>query len=680
MRFIRQGEQLPVRPGMAIQGIHMSRKKRGSGTRWCRASPLGAAVALALGVGASAQAFEFSSASGEVWGSFDTTLSLGARWRMQDPEDSLIGIANGGSARSVNEDDGNLNWKRGEVVSLTAKATHDLELNYRNLGAFFRATYFYDDAVMSKSALSSEARDQAGRDFEILDAYVRGDFDIADRWLGVRLGRQVVNWGESTFIQNGINVLNPIDVSRLRIPGSELREGLMPLNMLWASHDLTDRLSVEGVWMLEWEETRIDPAGTFFSSNDFLSPGGDKAFAGFGRRKDLRDPVTNPIPPMIPNPMVPGAVVPNPYYPVTEQLAGPFDPAAAVWAPRGPDRTARDSGQYGIAARYFADQLNFTEFGFYFLNYHSRTPFASGMAGTPTTAITGAPVLVPAPPDLGLPPGTELPLDVVFGQTGTARYFAEYPEDIRLFGVSFNTPGPWGMALQGEYSYRPNQPVQIAAPELLLAALGQESRVPNRLISNDGEIQGYERVRMHQVQLSATKAFGPTFGAQQLITVGEVGYTRLGLPNDVPFNAPGVFLPAPGLNNTATSFGSVQEKGYATRDSWGYRLVGRMDYPGAIGAATLSPRLVFSHDVSGRSPTFNEGAKALTFGLGINYLQNLEIDVSYTSFFGGETIRGVDPNAAFDPSFPADQSASYSSHTNPLKDRDFLAISISYSF
>ncbi len=590
---------------------------------------------MALGTGAPVHGFEISSEGGQVRGSFDTTVSLGARWRMEKPDDALIGIANGGTARSVNEDNANLNWDRGEAVSLAAQVTHDLDLNYRNYGAFVRATYFYDEAVMGKDGLSSAARDQAGRDFEVLDAYVRGDFDVGERWLGARLGRQVVNWGESTFIQNGINVLNPIDVSRLRIPGSELREGLMPLNMLWAGHDLTDRLSVEGVWMLEWEETRIDPEGTFFSSNDFLSPGGEQVFIGFGRTNDLSSPEAN----------------------------APF---SAVGAPRATDREPSDSGQYGVAVRYFADQLNFTEFGLYFVRYHSRTPFASGIAGAPTvfeqgqeTVVLpdGAGGFVPAPP--GVP---------------QARYFAEYPEGIRLWGLSFNTPGPWGIALQGEYSYRPNQPVQIAAPELLLAALGQGNQIPAENIGADGEIKGYQRVTAQQVQLSATKAFGPTFGAQQFIALGEVGYTRLDLPPDVPFNAPGVFLPAEDSDRT-TSFGAFQDNGYASRDSWGYRLVGRMDYPNAIGGATLSPRLVFSHDVSGRSPTFNEDAKALTLGLGVNYLQNFTADISYTSFFGGERISGTDPVPN-----PFGQPQDYSSHTNPLKDRDFLAISVSYSF
>ncbi|PTD95954.1 DUF1302 domain-containing protein [Pseudothauera lacus] len=598
--------------------------------------PVVCAIALGLAAGGSVpvHAFEFSSADGELTGSFDTTISLGGLWRMQDRDRSLVGIANGGTARSVNEDDGNLNYSRGSLVSLTAKATHDLEINYRNFGAFVRASYFYDDAVMSKSGLSSKAKSQTGKDFEFLDVYVRGRFDVGGRDLNVRLGRQVVNWGESTFIQNGINVLNPVNVSRLRIPGSELREGLMPTNMFWLSQDVTDRLSVEATLMLEWEKTKIDPAGTFFSSNDFLSPGGQTVFIGFGRRNDLRDGVV-------------------PANPAVLNDDGP------AWAPRAKDRNARNSGQYGIALRYFADQLNGTEFGLYHVKYHSRTPVASGVAGTPT--------FLHPNPVIGLVPGT-------------ARYFAEFPEDIKLWGLSFNTLGPWGIALQGEYSYRSNQPLQIAAPELLLAALGQSSQIPasNLIVRSDGsvEIRGYERVKMQQFQLSGTKAVPRVLGADQLVMVGEVGYTRLTLPSGIPFNAQGVFLPASG-SATATSFGSTQPY-FATKNSWGYRLVARADYPNMIGGATVSPRFAFSHDVKGRSPTFNEGAKAITLGLGFNYQQRWQADIAYTNFFGGKKIKGMD--SAFVGLLPAGQTPSYSSHTNPLKDRDFLSVSVSYSF
>lgn len=91
----------------------MSRKRQSSGVRFCRLSLMATAVAVALGASAPSQSFEF--ASGVVTGSFDTTVSLGARWRMEKPDPALIGIANGGTARSVNEDDGNQNWDRGDL-------------------------------------------------------------------------------------------------------------------------------------------------------------------------------------------------------------------------------------------------------------------------------------------------------------------------------------------------------------------------------------------------------------------------------------------------------------------------------------------------------------------------------------------------------------------------------------
>ncbi len=269
------------------------------------------------------------------------------------------------------------------------------------------------------------------------------------------------------------------------------------------------------------------------------------------------------------------------------------------------------------------------------------------------------------------------------GRAGT--YFVEYPEDIKLWGLSVNTAGPAGIALQGEYSYRPNQPMQLPSAELLGAALG----IGNQLTSTNPvtaasvpygtEISGYRRVKMHQIQFTATKAFGPTFGAEQLVTVGEVGYTYLDLPDSLKFTAPGCHLPQPG-SNASSAFNSVSTNCFATKNSWGYRLVGRLDYPNALLGATVSPRVAFSHDVDGRGPTFNEGAKAITFGVGFNYRQNWQADIAYTTFFGGSTISGVDaPNAA-SGALPTGQPATYASSTNPLKDRDFLAISISYSF
>ena len=95
----------------------------------------------------------------------------------------------------------------------------------------------------------------------------------------------------------------------------------------------------------------------------------------------------------------------------------------------------------------------------------------------------------------------------------------------------------------------------------------------------------------------------------------------------------------------------------------------------AIGPATVSPRIAFSHDVRGVSPTFNQGTKAVTLGAGLNYKQNWQADIAYTSFFGGRTYSGTDPGA-----IPAGQARTFATSANPLKDRDFLSVSVSYSF
>ena len=612
-------------------------------------STLASAVVLAFAAPASVHAFEFTSASGEVTGSFDTTLSVGGLWRMQNREASLISIANGGTSRDPNSDDGNLKYDKGDMVSLAFKATHDLELNYQNFGAFFRGTYFYDHAFMHKSGMTNAARGELGRDAELLDAYVRGRFDVGGRALNVRAGRQVVSWGESTFIQNGINILNPVNVSRLRVPGSELREGLTPIGMLWASQELTDNVTAEVVWMAEWEKTKIEPAGTFFSTNDFVSAGGNIAYTGFGRLAD-------------------GNAAPMDYG---------LSPTAQLFAPRSADSEPGDGGEYGLALRMLVPEWNYTEFGLYHVNYHSRTPFVSGYRGgisTNGTPVPGCNVFDPVWAALngggigGLVAGCNYAQ--VNGGAGT--YFVEYPKDIKLFGLSFNTAGPAGIALQGEYSYRKNQPVQLPSAELLLAALGAANQITGDATAAFStpygkEITGYRRVKMHQIQLTGTKAVPQVLGAEQMIVVGEIGYTHLDLPSNLKFAAAGCHLPQPG-SSVATSQGAMSSDCFLTENSWGYRLLARFEYPNAVAGVNLSPRIAFSHDVSGKGPTFNEGAKAVTLGLGMNYRQNWQADIAYSSFFGGKKIGGTDAGG------------SYASHTNPLYDRDFLSVSVSYSF
>ena len=96
----------------------------------------------------------------------------------------------------------------------------------------------------------------------------------------LRLGRQVVSWGESTFIQNGINVINHFDVSALRVPGSELKEGFLPQEMVNFSLQFSDNLSAQAIYITDWNATVPEPAGSYFSANDFAPVGGSKVVLG----------------------------------------------------------------------------------------------------------------------------------------------------------------------------------------------------------------------------------------------------------------------------------------------------------------------------------------------------------------------------------------------------------------
>ena len=611
-----------------------------------------------------AQAFQFASDSGGLSGSLDTTISLGSAFRAQSRDPALVAITNGGTSRDINSDDGNLNFERGSPYSTALKVTHDFALKYQNFGAFARGTYFYDFTLDNKSTSTASgftpaAKDRVDSNINLLDAFVYGNFkSFGQRNLNVRLGQQVVSWGESTFLQNGINVINPVDVSKLRIPGAELKEGLLPTPMIWASQEIADGVSLEGFYAFKRGETKLDPRGTFFSTTDALSDGAERIYIGAGRRFDQHGP---------------------------SSLFGL--PGAPVFAPRTLDRDANNGGEFGVALRTLIPALNNTELGLFFINYHSRTPLLSAVRGAAT--VSSAALLAGSDP--GCATRNLVNFNVLVGInplgqglcTGAraASYFAEYPENIHLYGLSFSTSGPAGIALQGEYSYRPNQPLQLATTEVILAAGGLANNITGGNIAaasvvSGTEISGFRRVTMQQLQMTATKIFGPTLGAESLTMIGEAGYTRLTLPAGLLFSGPGVVLPALG-SSTVTTAGSTQpnNEGFATKNSYGYRLAANLSYPSAFAGVTVTPRLAFSHDVHGVSPTFNQGVKAATFGVGFVYRQNWQADISYTTFWGGRTYSGTDSGAA-----TGTQPPTYATSANPLKDRDFISVSVSYSF
>ncbi len=564
-------------------------------------------------------------------GQLDTTLSYGIATRVESRDQSIIGIANGGTAFGANSDDGNLNYDKG-IISNVFKVTSEMELSYQNYGAFVRASAFYDieneKGDRARTPLSEETLDLAGSDVRLLDAYLWSQFDISNQPAEVRIGNQLLSWGESTFIQNSINTINPVDASKIRVPGAELREALIPVPILSAAMDTSDNTSLELFYQLKWEETRADPVGSYFSTNDFAADGGSRVMLGWGA---------------VPDQISSGTVV--------------SPPATTAVVARAPDQEAKDSGQFGLAFRYYSEALNNTEFGFYYINYHSRLPLIGAITGSAAAAA-------------GVDPGGQSYVE-------TARYFISYPEDIKLYGLSFNTLlGRSGIALQGEVSYRQDVPLQIDDIEILLAALGaQDNLSPGltgaALLASEGQlglvgfdtvIPGYLRRDVTQTQVTATKMFGPAWGANATVLLGEVGVTTvLDMPDKevLRLNGPGTFVSGnPNLTALHQNSYEAAER-FADQVSWGYRLLARMQFDNVFSSINLAPRIAWQHDVNGISPgpagNFIEGRRAITLGLSGDYQNIYSADISYTRFSGAGRY-------------------------NLINDRDFIAANIKYSF
>ena len=317
----------------------------------CRPPRANGVVALAAGAvvlggllhALPAKAVEFG--DGKFRGNLDTTISHGMTFRVENRNESLAG---------TNSNDGNLNYDRG-IVANTSKFTTDLDIGFGDFGAFVRTTGFIDfenqDGKRERTALSAAAKERVGSNVDVLDAYVTAGFEVGDAAIDLRLGRHVLNWGESTFIPNGINAINPIDVSKLRLPGSELREALLPVGMASVSVAPNDTLTLESFYQFDWEETHIDPVGSYFSSTDYAGPGARKAVItsvsptdeGFG---------FGPLTPII-NADLAAYTVPNlrdgSPIPLPQRAQAPFDPDFASVL-RGPDRAPDAASQWGGGA------------------------------------------------------------------------------------------------------------------------------------------------------------------------------------------------------------------------------------------------------------------------------------------------------------------------------------------
>lgn len=412
--------------------------------------------------------------SGDWGGSLDTTISYGVNYRAEGQDKKLIAAANGGTgtnSKRINSDDGDLNFKKGDLFSEVAKIVSELGLKWQDqYGLFLRGRAFYDFELMDDNRrhrqITADGLDEAGSNAELLDAFVYGSWMFGERSLNARVGRQVINWGEGLYYRNGINANNPLDLNALRAPGSEVKESLMPTFKIYTSYQLSESLTFESYYQPAWanDKTKLDPCGSYFSTTDVFDEGCDYLAVG-----------------SFDNPSVPGA--------------SPF-----LFVPRAPDIEADSAAQFGVSLRWFVPELSDTEFGLYYLRFSDQLP---RLGATVSRRLGGQPV------------------------PSTGTYYAEYLENRELYGLSFNTTIGGdnifsGQSLFGEVSYQPDAPINLTTGTILGAALLDPAGPPF-----GARVENYREKDMYQASLGTIRTGRGVLGSNSTTYTAELVASRV---------------------------------------------------------------------------------------------------------------------------------------------------------
>jgi len=361
-------------------------------------------VVLAVLLPGIAHSFRFE-ASESVSGNLDMQLTVGAGMRTQSWNPQLVGDPNvvpgANTAVSSNTDDGDLNYKKNNLYTTYVKFTPELLVKFPyDIKFMTRASFLYDFMAdqTERTDLSREAKGQIVYNAYLYDLWVSKDFNVGDQRGRVRLGNQVVSWGESIFGIGGINSTNALDFQKISIPGTQIKEAVLPMPMISVASGLGGGFNLEGYYQFWWNRNRLPPVGSYFSVVDILGKGrqnlfleGNPAspyFANFGGLDPAADPTqANTIP---------------------VNVLGEIKPST--------------QGQYGFAMHYKPQGVSL-DVGLYFMNYHDKMP--------------------------------------VLSLRSDGQFQWQYLENRKLYGISANTTlGNW--AVGWELSYRPKEAVSLS--------------------------------------------------------------------------------------------------------------------------------------------------------------------------------------------------------------------------
>lgn len=631
------------------------------------------ALAMVLAASANTQAVtQFNIGDWEA--TWTTKFSLGTSIRAEEREQKLYSAINAraagisGGAQPNIVDEGNLNYDKGDAFSTLAKVISEVEFKNGDMGGLIRVKGWYDYTLNKESVhyghqpngyngfqitqLDGEGRITNKRplsdnDFDeyvkfdgisLMDAYFYSNHYIGDNAMQVRIGKQVLNWGESLFFQ-GVNQINPIDLPAFRRPGAELKEVFMPQWIASMNMDLPNGDTFAVFYQLRWDKTPIEgTCGNYWS-------------VAAGTLNTSPATCYNAI-----------------------SLAGNGGTGPQVGAFVGTHDVSEpaDDGQFG-AAYWFRPEAVDAEIGFFAMNIHSRIPTMNLKFSDPD--------LLPDLQAQGLG-GTLSPMGYNISW--------EYPEDIKIYGISV-AGNPYGISVSAELNHTVDFPAQLDGNDMLLSAFGfgplagyhgssAAAMAPGSGVSptDPAGVPGYVLTDKTQFQVNFLKVDHGLLGEDQYIFVAEVAFQHNTLAADYedmnsmtgkrfnrgfpigPGPSPmygGSTCGVPGLNPNGTP-GCDSVDGYVTNDAWGYKMKLQLQYNNILmNGLTWYPSLYWSHDVDGYSVDSQllEDRTALNLGLKLSYQKQYEVEFNY-AMFGNRAKMDV------------------------LRDRDFYSVNFGVTF
>jgi hypothetical protein len=568
-------------------------------------SAVAAAVLLAGLCPRPAQATQFD--LGDVHVTVGGVIATGTAIRTEKPEPLLVPQANGAALGLVgiplggrNQDDGNLNYRRGDAVSTVTKGLIEVDAKVAGYGAFVRAMAWRDFVLADSDRpwgnlpnnytpgipLGESSNSAYGRygGAALLDAYLYGSFSVAETPMHLRVGRQTIPWGVATTIPGGFSWLSPVNSPAARRPGATPEEAIIPIPAALARIGVTSTINVEAYYQFAFQRAEPFACGSFFGAGDYLADRCDKVLVGGGAMNDRQSLAT-----------------------------GNF-------AKRSPDLPVSDGDQFGLGVTYKAEAIA-TQFGAYFAQYHSRTALVGAIKAGRVIPI------IPGDPD-GL----------------NARYFVQYPENIRVFGGNAVTRLP-AFTTFVEMAHRPNQPIQLYSADLsngfLSATAPSLLRAEINALPFGATYDAYDRHATTDVIFGASKPLPGILGAKVLALSAEIGakfvhdlpdvtqrrYGRAEIVGGGPVN---------GLCAAATAV-ACSNDGFTTSAAAGGRGRVALTYTDVLAGVDLIPSVTYGWDMYGWSydGVFNRGRQSATFGLRAEFNKRIAAEIAFIPVWGG---------------------------------------------